>query len=595
MSWELDIENIAGIRQGSAELAETVNAVRASNWEGKSSFLAAVRTALGCDATLTEGASTGWVELTADGETYHVSLERQNGSVDRSGGPYIDGEYDRTCAALFACLDGQNEVREAVRSDADLEPILTRPLELEEIDREIADHRAERDRIDTELERAREQAERLPSLQRTVVSLEEDLAELREREHELAGDGDDERDEAREELSDLRAERERVRNLIERLENALDRTEKRLEDAYEQLDELEVPDAPDVESEIAEEEAALEEAEKEHELVQSMYSITERIIEENKLDLLGEVEHALGGDSYECWVCGTEVTEEAVQDRRDSIGDQVVELRGDVERRRERIEELQERRDEARKARRRKEDMESEIATLESDMADREESLRGAYERLDTLNEEIEQLETDVEAVDEKLTDVRSEIKYTEAELEDTREEIEQCERAAEKIETLETQRETISEEIADLRDRKERRRAQLREAFDAAIDEVVDLFDTSFETARLGPSFDLIVARNGRDVGLDALSEGERELLGIVTALAGFETYDVDERTPAILLDEVGALADENLSRLVDFLEERTRFLLVTTHPENSDFEDHEISPSNWKVVSPDDPVSTT
>lgn len=588
MTWILEIENIAGIRRGSAELREGINAIRASNWRGKSSLLAAVRTAMGCDATLTEGEAEGRVELTADEDPYKVSLERQNGTVTSSGRPYVDDEYDRTCASLFAFLDGDNEVRQAVRSGENLESVLTRPLDLEEIDQEIAKRRGERDRIDSELERAREKANRLPSLQQEVTSMEKELGELRDREQELATDNGDGREEKREQLSDRRAERERVRNLIERLENSVDRTEKKLEDAYEQLRELEVPDDPEIESEIAEEKAELEEKEQERELLQSMYSVTERFLEEDKLDLLAEIDHGLMGDTFECWVCGNEVTEEAARERLDALGEQVVDLREAVEARREQIEELKERRDEVRNARRRKEDIESEITTLESNLGEREESLSGALDRLTALDEQIEELETEVEVVDEEVTDVRSEIKYTKTELEETREEIEECERAADQIDVLEDQREEIAGKIADLQDRKTRLRDQLRAEFDTAIDEIVERFDTGFEGARLTSTFDLVVARDGREVSRDALSEGELELLGIVTALAGFETYDVADRIPTILLDEVGGLADDNLSRLVEYLEDRSRFLAVTAYPENSSFEDHEVSPAEWELVSP-------
>lgn len=588
MSWQLDITNIAGIRRGSAEIHEGTNAVRASNWKGKSSLLAAIRTAMGCETSLTEGEDGGRVELTTDDGTHEVTLERRGDTVVRSGTPYIDDEYDRTCASLFAFLDGESEVRQAVRSGENLESVLTRPLDLEEIDQQIADRRTERDRIDRELEQARERANRLSSVQQKVTSLEQNIRELRDRKREITAGETDERTERRDELSDLRAERERVRNLIERLENSVDRTEKKLEDCYEELADLDVPEDPDIESTIAEEKTALEEKQQERELVQSMYSVTERFLEEEKLDLLGEVEHGLLSDNLECWICGNTATEETVKDRLGAMGDQVVELRGAVEERQERIEELQNRRDELRKKRRQRNDLESEITTLESTLADRESELSSARDRLDTLNEQIDDLEATISEVNDEVTDVQSEIKYAEIELDEAREELEACERAAGQVDHLEDQREEIAAEIADLRDRKERLRTQLRKEFDAAIDEVVDRFDTSFEAARLTGTFDLVIARDGREVSRNALSEGELELLGIVTALAGFETYDVTDRTPTILLDELGALDDSNLSRLVDYLSDRSCFLVATAYPENTTFEDHEISPTEWEVVPP-------
>lgn len=588
MSWDLEIENVAGIRRGTGALADGTNAVRASNWQGKSSFLAAIRTVMGCETTLTAGEEEGSVALHTDDGDHQVVLTRQNGTVTRSGTPYLDSEYDRTCAALFAFLGGDNEVRQAVRTGGDLEPVLTRPLDLEDIDRKIRDRREERDRIDRELEQASERADRLPGLEQNISSLEDDLVDLREQEAALAEGEEHSQDDDREQLSDLRAERDRVRDLIERLENSVDRTEKKLEDSHTELTELSVPEDPELDAEIAAEEDQIEEKERERELLQSLYSVTERFLEEDKLGLLGDVDHGLVSDTFECWICGNEASESEVQSRLDAVGEQVVDLRGEVQSHRDRIEEMRSRRDEIRDVNRRKQDLESEIASLESNLADREESLFSARERMDILEEQIADLESDVEETQEEVTDVRSEIRYTETELEEVRAELEECEQAAEQVETLEDQREAVSDEIADLRQRKERLRDRLRTEFGAAIEDMVERFDTSFERARLTSTFDLVVARDGREVERDALSEGELELLGIVTALAGFETYDVEDSTPVILLDEIGALDDGNLRQLVSYLSDRARFLVVTAYPENRNFEDHEISPKEWDVVPP-------
>lgn len=588
MSWEIYIQNVAGIREGVGRLEPGVNAVRASNWQGKSSFLAAIRTAMGVDATLTAGEDAGSVELRTEDGSHDVGLSRADGDVTRGGEPFLVEEYDRVCAELFAFLSGDNEVRRTVREGGDLEPVLTRPLDFEEIDRKIRDRREERDRVDRELERACETAEKRRGLERRVDSLESDIEELRECEVELAASEDESAAEDREERSELQAERERVLNLIERLENSVDRTEKKLEDTHAELTALSVPDDPQIEDEIAAEREAIEEKERNLELLQSLYSVTERFLEADKLDLLGEVDHGLMGDTFGCPVCASEADETTVRDRLDTLGEQVVDRREEIAEHERRVEELTERREELREARRRQQDLEAEVTSLEANLADREESLQGAQERLEVIDEQLEALESDADDAHEELTDVRSERKYTETELEEAREELEAAERAAEQVETLEREREQLAEEIADLRQRKERLRKELREEFDDAIRQLVETFDTSFEHARLTPAFDLVVARDGQEVGRDALSEGELELLGIVTALAGFETYEVAEITPVILLDEVGALDDGNLRELTAYLSDRARYLVVTAYPENTGFEDHEISPEAWDVVPP-------
>jgi hypothetical protein len=55
------------------------------------------------------------------------------------------------------------------------------------------------------------------------------------------------------------------------------------------------------------------------------------------------------------------------------------------------------------------------------------------------------------------------------------------------------------------------------------------------------------------------------------------------------VWLDGLGGLADDNLGTLIDYLEDRAEFLVFTTHPENTAFEDHTIDPTEWSVVSPE------
>ena len=89
------------------------------------------------------------------------------------------------------------------------------------------------------------------------------------------------------------------------------------------------------------------------------------------------------------------------------------------------------------------------------------------------------------------------------------------------------------------------------------------------------------------REASLDALSEGELELIGFVAALAGRQSFDVAETLPLLLVDDVGGLADDNLHTLIDYLHERTEYLVFTAYPEYTAFEGQEISPDEWTVAN--------
>lgn len=589
VTWHLTLENIAGIQSGEADIEPGVNAVRASNWQGKSSFLAGIETAFGTEAPLTEGRDRGSVTLDTGARTVTVELERTEGSVRRTGEPYLSDEYDQVCAALFAFLDEDNEVRRAVRAGENLEELLTSPLDFENIEEQIGNLRRERDRVERELERANAAADRLPQLQERITTLESELEQLRGERAELDFDENESDDAPREELSDLRAERDRVATRIERLEATAERVRDRLSERRDELESLSVPDNDDVEDRLESLREDLREVERDRELLQSVFEANKRIIDEGRTELLTEVSHDVLSDTMACWVCGQQATRDDVDSQLDALDSRISELREQAREYEDRVETLGAKRDEARQARRRKADLEAEVADLEARIAETEQSLDEATAKRAELETQIDDVGEEVAATEDRITDLESEIKYTEAELADAREDLEETEKRAEQRELLQKEYESLTEEITELRNRRDEVERRTRDAFSDSLEDLLERFDTGFETARLTASFDLVVARDGREASLNALSEGERELLGFVAALAGHEAFDVGERVPVMLLDGLGGLASDNLQMLVEFVAGRTEYLVLTAYPEHADFDAHELSPTDWQVVSRD------
>lgn len=587
----LDIHNVAGIREGSATLHRGVNAVRGPNWQGKTSFVRALETAVGIDATLTEGESEGRVELTVDGETSVVTLHRDDGVVVRGGSPYLDDEYDRVCVDLYAFLDDTNELRRAVRRGESLEELLTRPLAFEDIEDRIADLKAEQREVESDLERACEASDELPDVQETVTHLESELEDLRTERTALledvgreSGGGVDEN--IRERLSEARAERARLDDRIDRLERAVERAEAELEALREERDAIDVPDlepGEDIEAVRSE----LEAVERDISLVQDLYSANRRIVDEGRLDLVTDVERDLLADTVDCWVCGAATEIESVTTRVDRLGNRLEDLTEQAQSYRERVDRLESKQATVEAARSERRELDRQIADLEGTLADRRESLDRAREQVQAVEERVGTLAESAAESEAELTDLQSEIKYTEARLADERERLDRLSRRAERVDAHEATVEEIRAEIEQLRQRKSRVKQETREVFDETIQDLVGLFETSFESARLTGNFDLVVAREGREVSLDALSEGERELIGLVAALAGYEAYDVADRVPVLVLDGLSGLADGNLHTLVDYLDGRAEYLVVTAHPEHTSFDGHRIDPGEWTVVS--------
>lgn len=594
MVWKLAVENIAGIREGSAKIHHGRNVVRGANWKGKSSFLQAIETGMGTRTPLTEGAASGRVELETQEDHYVVELERRNGTVVRNGTPFLEDEYDRICADLYAFLDERNAIREAVRRGENLEDLLTKPLDFENIEEEIADRKAERSQVEAELDQARDASRQLPDLQERVTQLEDELSDLETKRDKFDASTDDEENDNRQELSKLRAERSQTEQRIDRLTDAVTRIEDKLAEVRTEYESLTIPEA-DVETQLAEVRERHDSIQADIDLLRSVYSANKRVLDEERIDLLTDIERTLLADEFSCWLCGGGTTEEEFRENLAVLSDKISALESEALDHEERAKELEAQRQEVREAEREQNDLERRIDDLEAKLSDRRESLASAEERKTELDQRISELNNELEDHSDELADIKSEIKYTEAELESKREELERIDQQADQQSQLEAEYERLSDEIESLRNRKTEIKQRTRKAFDDAISDLLERFDTSFETARLTSDFDLVVARNGRQADLDALSEGELELLGIVATLAGHDAFEVADRVPILLLDQLGSLSERNLSTLIEYLDDRAEFLVFTAYPEHDSFDDAVIDPTDWDVVSEDVRASVT
>jgi DNA repair exonuclease SbcCD ATPase subunit len=563
----------------------------------------AVRVVLGGAVTpnvLTDGESEGHVRLTTDdGETHEISLRAAADDVVREGDPYLAESPTRVCADLFAFLDERNEVRRAVRTGADLTPLLTRPLDAEDLEAQVADLRDERRQAERELERTADVPAELAVARRRVETLEAELAEKRE---ELAdvdtGEAADPPDEdTRETLDAARTSHERTRQRIERQERQIESIESELAEKEAELDDLTVPEDPDVQAELEENRDRLADLDAEIDTLQTLYNATEQVRDRDHLDLVADVDRRLSGDAVTCWICGTETSREAIESRLADLREAVAEKRERAADLRETVKKLEERRRQLERDRSRRDELQREVSALRSRLAEREDDLTASRERREELAARIEALEAQVDETDERRQTLEAAVVRTETKLERAREEVEELSRRADQREAIEERIEDLSAEIESLRARREETIDEARAAFDDALGDVVEHFGPSFRGARLDKHTDpdtgrtekleLVIARDGREISVDRLSEGEVELVGFVAALAGYEAFDVADRVPCLLLDDLGGLDSDHLHTLVDYLDDRTEYLVTTAYPEAGDFDGHTLSPAEWTVVS--------
>ncbi|MDG5819470.1 archaea-specific SMC-related protein [Natronococcus sp. A-GB7] len=626
----LSVSNIGGIEETTVPFQQGITVLSGRNATNRTSLLQGIMAALGSDrASLKADAKEGEAVLEFGDETYRQTLHRRNGTVVREGDPYLD---DPELADLFAFLLESNEARRAVARGDELRDLIMRPVDTDAIKAEIQQLEQRKQRIDAELDELDDLEDRLPDLEakRTRVSdeIESLREELEEAEAQLEATNVDvetrreERSELETKLDELRGTRsdlERTRDRIDTERESIEALEDEREEVEAQLEELSTGEEADVgrlEAEIDSLQSQKDGLNEEISQLQRTVQFNERLLEEAG-EFLGDDDHEHNGgavtdqlladsdsETVTCWTCGSSVATEQIestleqlrgvhQDRleeRSAIDDELDEKRATLT-------EINENRTEYDRADRRLDSIDDEIERRRDridDLTDERESLT---EEIDDLESEIDDLESDgSEDILEQHREVNQlefELERKERERDEIEDEIVDVEDRLGEREGLESRREQATEELTDLRTRIDRIEEDAVEAFNEHMENLLETLgysnldriwiDRTTREVREGrrkvtrSSFDLKIVRSTEEGAayedaIEHLSESEREVTGLVFALAGYLVHDVYETVPFMLLDSLEAIDAERITALVEYFESYAPYLVVALLDEDAE-----------------------
>ncbi|EMA41676.1 archaea-specific SMC-related protein [Halobiforma nitratireducens] len=468
---------------------------------------------------------------------------------------------------------------------------------IERAESEIERRQDDQNELEAKLSELRERRSDLEDVRFDLETERESLSALREEREELEAD--------REELPDLESlDREAIDEEIDRLQRQsqeIDGVVSQLQSIVQFNEEMLEGSHPEIRSLLAGEDGDDRGAD--------AAAVTERLLEDE--------------ETVQCWTCGSEVRRGEIEDtidrlrsfqedklaerddleerirslrsdrreidetrrERDRIDDRLGDVSAEIERREARLEELTERRDE----------LETEIDDLEAQAADLEAESEGSADDGDdgTSAEDDESLLE----LNRRANDLEFSLGRLERDLETTTERIEEIESALAKQERLEKRREEIRDELEELRTRIDRIEREAVDSFNEHMDAVLEVLEYDNidriwiervgETVREGrrtveqTAFDLHIVRS-TDEGtyedtIDHLSESEREVTGLIFALAGYLVHDVYEEMPFMLLDSLEAVDSNRIAALVEYFREYTDFLVVALLPEDANAIDDE------------------
>ena len=615
--------NIGGIAETEVSVPPGVTVLEGRNATNRTSFLQAVMAGLGSDCvSLKADADEGRVELVIDGDSFTRTLTRTQNGVTATGDTYVE---EPELVDLFAFLLESNEARRAVERGDDLRELIMRPVDTDAINAKIQRLSTRKDELDAELEALEDERSRLPELESEKTRLEEKLGETREEleavETEIAeADADIEESRQKESkfqdaLDDLRDARGDLEDTRFELETERETLAELRADREELAEELEAfSDAPM--GEIAELESELERLRSEREVVESDLSDLQTVVQFNETMLADGGATLLEGDDgsgdvtdqlvasgeVTCWTCGTSVEDDRIEETLDRLRELRQYKVQESDELKSEIEALVGERESLQAQQRRRNSLERDLDQTDSEIERRETRLEELEETKAELEDRVEELEgaaaeegsaeySDLVDLHKEANQLEFEVGRLESDLASVEDEIASVESALDREDDLREEREEIASQLEELRTRVEDIEADAVAAFNEHMETILDILafenieriwiERTQQTVQKGrrreqqSAFDLHVVRDG-DSGvyedtLDHLSESEREVTGLVFALAGFLVHDVHEQVPFMVLDSLEAIDSERIAAIVDYFSEYVDYVLVALLPEDA------------------------
>ncbi|WP_435348588.1 archaea-specific SMC-related protein [Haloarchaeobius sp. HRN-SO-5] len=594
---DISITNVGGITAMECSFDDDLTVITGPNASNKTSLLQAIAFGLGHSTVpIKNDAEEARVELEIDGHSVVRTARKTRNGVDVSGESWLETSGDVELLERFACLLEFNEVRQAVYDDREFENVLKAPMNLDALERERAEKVERKQHLGSELDamgdvdgELADRREQLATTREKVERLETELDELRERQTD-ATTADGGLADLREERAELARQRNEYEEQVSDLEGAIERLAERIDetagDVESAREDANAHDVEELRAEREEIERDLDDVTDRIDVLQSVLTANREMLNSSYAGALGQ-DTSLLEDSVTCWACGNEAGESEFADTVAELQDLI---ERDKHRRREyepRLREIESQIEAAERADRRVTELESQKRDLEQRRESREESLSTKREQLADLRDELAALdETLTERESEQQTavsDLSDDIESRRVELHTARREVERLETAIEELESKREERsekearvEELSEEITALTERIENLERRLREEFNGAMDELLDVLGYErIERVWLDGNFDLVIAREEdgvtRQDSISNLSESEREMVGLVLALAGYVAYDVSEVVPVLMMDTLGAFDADRTADLLAYFADESSLLVTALLPDSA------------------------
>lgn len=624
------IENLGGIDSLDTILSPGITILAGENATNRSSFLRSIAAAMGGDkaaTTVKTDADKGAVSLTVDGREARRKFSRTNGTVRRDGSPLTD---ESVLVDTYVSIFSTNPARVAVRDGGtNLREILMRGVDTSEIEAEIEALKQRKSALSSQIDQIERAQERLPAKENRRQSLSSKLADIEEKiqavnteiEEHKATVGEIEA--AEKHLEKLEDQRQKLRDLESRINGTrtnIESLEAERESLQTKLEDMSVPEAKrrDLESEQRALQSQIDE-------LQNTVTELSDLVSHNK-SVLNDAEFISAFDTddtvvseldpakktVECWTCGSKVERSAIKSRietLESLRSEKNQLLQDLKERHEHVErdllELQERQQEKEKVegelRETESAIEAERDSLERLEAEREQLRADITERQERVEDSAELRDSDLPAAYEQLSELEHERGQKESQLEQVESEIQDLRETIDTKEDIQSQLKQVKADLEEARGRVQRIENDVVTQFNEQMADLIEML--SYENIsrvwlerivgdrKQASEFELHIVRESADGTIyedtvDTLSESEREIIGIMVAVAGYFVHDLAETLPIIMFDSVEAIDAERLENMLEYVSDFAPYIIAALLPEEaSAIEKHTVHAPSFEA----------
>ncbi|MBX0296755.1 archaea-specific SMC-related protein [Haloarcula nitratireducens] len=637
---EFSAENIGGIDSTQVSIPSGVTVLTGKNATNRTSFLQSIMAAMGSNqATLKGDAEEGRVQMNLQGETYERTLTRVGDSVTFDGEGYLD---DPEVANLFAFLLETNEARQSVARGDDLREIIMRPVDIDDIKSRIRELEEKKDEINNELATIEDRKTDIPKLEQRRNQIQEQIQDkedkLAEKETEIDESNQDiessrqEQKELEDKLDELRSTRSNLESTRRQIEtqnesiSSLKQERSDLEDELEGLPETPMGDHQHLETEIEQLREQRQTLNSQISDLQSLIQYNEGRLEDEDYEVLETLDRANqsepdgsptealladGDDSVTCWTCGSTVEREQIEDTVERLQERRQDLVQELNGVKSELEDLKSTQREAKQQQNEREQIERKLADIEDELESRDTQLDSLKSQREELTDDVETLEADVDDLEsddfeevlslhKEANQLEFEIDSLESDLEEVTKEIDEIEDMLDHADDLRAERDELLEQLTDERTKIDQIEADAVDEFNEHMDAMLEILDYENldriwierveQTVREGrqkvdkTAFDLHIVRtteNGAayEDTVEHLSESEREVTGLIFALAGYLVHDLHQTVPFMLVDSLEAIDSDRIAQLVEYFEDYAEYLVVALLPEDAQALDDDVN----------------